>query len=153
MELAPHVEALVRDLTAIAAVGDDATSQAAARLAAALKASAGMRLLDALSEAALELSDQLPDGHVEVRLAGQEPSLVYVEDAPPTAAAAGEDALSVRITLRLPESLKTAVESAAARDGVSVNTWLVRALSRAVSGGGVRRGPGVGSRITGYAKS
>src|ERR671933_916621 len=118
MELAPHVEALVRDLTAIAAVGDDATSQAAARLAAALKASAGMRLLDALSEAALELSDQLPDGHVEVRLAGQQPSIVYVEDEPPApaASATGDDALSVRITLRLPESLKQAVESAAARD-------------------------------------
>src|SRR2546430_2474789 len=48
MELAPHVEALVRDLNSIAAVGDDATSQAAARIAAALKASAGLRLLDAL---------------------------------------------------------------------------------------------------------
>jgi hypothetical protein len=152
MELAPHVEALVRDLTAIAAVGDDATSQAAARLAAALKASAGMRLLDALSEAALELSDQLPDGHVEVRLAGQEPSLVYVEDVAPTAAAAGEDALSVRITLRLPESLKTAVESAAARDGVSVNTWLVRALARAVSSW-ASRGSGPGNRLRGYARS
>ena len=152
MELAPHVEALVRDLTAIAAVGDDATSQAAARLAAALKASAGMRLLDALSEAALELSDQLPDGHVEVRLAGQEPSLVYVEDVAPTAAAAGEDALSVRITLRLPESLKTAVESAASRDGVSVNTWLVRALARAVSSW-ASRGSGPGNRLRGFARS
>jgi HicB family len=152
MELAPHVEALVRDLTAIAAVGDDATSQAAARLAAALKASAGMRLLDALSEAALELSDQLPDGHVEVRLAGQEPSLVYVEDAPPAASTAGEDALSVRITLRLPESLKTAVEAAASRDGVSVNTWLVRALARAVSSW-ASRGSGPGNRLRGFARS
>ena len=152
MELAPHVEALVRDLTAIAAVGDDATAQAAARLAAALKASAGMRLLDALSEAALELSDQLPDGHVEVRLAGQQPSLVYVEDQPPQASAAGEDALSVRITLRLPESLKSAVESAAARDGVSVNTWLVRALARAVSGWAAR-GSGPGNRLRGFARS
>ena len=153
MELAPHVEALVRDLTAIAAVGDDATSQAAARLAAALQASAGMRLLDVLSEAALELSDQLPDGHVEVRLAGQAPSLVYVEDvSPPPASGPGDDALSVRITLRLPESLKTAVESAAARDGVSVNTWLVRALARAVSSW-ASRGSGPGNRLRGFARS
>src|ERR671928_2075676 len=116
MELAPHVEALVRDLTAIAAVGDDAASQAAARLAAALKASTGMRLLDALSEAALELSSQLPGGHVEVRLAGQDPALVYVEDEPAPSAPAGDEELSVRITLRLPEGLKIAVEGAAARD-------------------------------------
>jgi hypothetical protein len=152
MELAPHVDALVRDLTAIAAVGDDATSQAAARLAAALKASAGLRLLDALSEAALELSDQLSGGHVEVRLAGQDPSLVYVEDDPAPTAPSGDDNLSVRITLRLPEGLKIAVEGAAARDGVSVNTWLVRALARAVSSW-ASRGSGPGNRLQGFARS
>jgi hypothetical protein len=152
MELAPHVDALVRDLTAIAAVGDDATSQAAARLAAALKASAGLRLLDALSEAALELGEQLPGGHVEVRLAGQDPSLVYVEDEPAPTAPSGEENLSVRITLRLPEGLKVAVEGAAARDGVSVNTWLVRALARAVSSW-ASRGSGSGNRLQGFARS
>ena len=152
MELAPHVDALVRDLTAIAAVGDDATSQAAVRLAAALKASAGLRLLDALSEAALELGEQLPGGHVEVRLVGQDPTLVYVEDEPAPTAPSGEDNLSVRITLRLPEGLKAAVEGAAARDGVSVNTWLVRALARAVSSW-ASRGSGPGNRLQGFARS
>ncbi len=152
MELAPHVEALVRDLNSIAAVGDDATSQAAARIAAALKASAGLRFLDALSEAALELSGQLPGGHVEVRLAGQDPALVYVEDEPAASGPAGDDELSVRITLRLPEGLKVAVEGAAARDGVSVNTWLVRALARAVSSW-TSRGSGPGNRLKGYARS
>ena len=152
MELAPHVEALVRDLNSIAAVGDDATSQAAARLAGALKASAGLRLLDTLSEAALELSGQLPGGHVEVRLVGQDPSLVYVEDEPATGTSAGDEELSVRITLRLPEGLKVAVEGAAARDGVSVNTWLVRALARAVSNW-ASRGSGPGNRLKGYARS
>jgi hypothetical protein len=152
MELQPHVDALVRDLNTIAAIGDDATSQAAARLAAALRGSAGLRLLDALSEAALELSGQLPGGHVEVRLAGQDPSLVYVEDQPAPTAQAADDELSVRITLRLPEGLKIAVEGAAARDGVSVNTWLVRALARAVSNWAVR-GSGPGNRLQGYARS
>jgi HicB family len=152
MQMASFVEALQSDLEQIAAVGDDATSSAAQRLAGALKASAGLRLLDALTEAALELNSQLPEGHVEVRLAGQDPSLVYVEDAPQQAAPSTEDALSVRITLRLPESLKTAVESAAARDGVSVNTWLVRALARAVSGW-ASRGSGPGNRLKGYARS
>jgi hypothetical protein len=152
MQMASFVEALQGDLEQIAAVGDDATSAAAQRLAGALKASAGLRLLDALTEAALELNAQLPEGHVEVRLAGQDPSLVYAEDAPQQAAPTGDDALSVRITLRLPESLKTAVESAAARDGVSVNAWLVRALARAVSGW-ASRGSGPGNRLKGYARS
>ena len=150
--MASFVEALQADLEQIAAVGDDAVSAAAHRLAGALKASAGLRLLDALTEAALELSGQLPDGHVEVRLAGQDPALVYVEDEPAPAAPTAEDALSVRITLRLPESLKAAVESAAARDGVSVNTWLVRTLARAVSGWAAR-GSGPGNRLQGFARS
>jgi HicB family len=155
MELRPFVEGLQADLEGIAAVGDDDVAEAARRLSAAVRASAGLRLLDALGEAALELTNQLPSGHVEVRVSGQDPTLVYVEDeaeeAPP--AATGDVELVARISLRLPEALKTAVEAAAAREGVSVNTWLVRSLTRLVSsaGGGGRRGPG--NRLTGFGRS
>jgi HicB family len=153
VELRPFVEGLQTDLEAIAAVGDDAVAEAARRLTAAVGASAGLRMLDALAEAALELSSQLPSGHVEVRLSGQDPSLVYVEEeaeeAPP---ATGDVELVARISLRLPEPLKTAIEAAAAREGVSVNTWLVRSLTRLVSSaGGGRRGPG--NRLTGFGRS
>jgi HicB family len=153
MELRPFVEGLQADLEAIAAVGDDSVAEAARRLTAAVGASAGLRLLDALAEATLEISGQLPAGHVEVRLSGQDPSLVYVEEeaeeAPP---AAGDVELVARISLRLPEALKAAVEAAAAREGVSVNTWLVRSLTRLVSSaGGGRRGPG--NRLTGFGRS
>jgi hypothetical protein len=62
-----------------------------------------------------------------------------------------------RITLRLSGPLKAKVESAAAAAGVSVNAWLVRAVSRALDapGGGSpgpQRGPRTGSRFTGYAR-
>jgi len=154
VELRQFVEGLQADLVGIAAVGDDDVAEAARRLSAAVRASAGLRLLDALGEAALELTNQLPSGHVEVRVSGQDPTLVYVaeeaEEAPPTAA--GEVELVARISLRLPEALKAAVEAAAAREGVSVNTWLVRSLTRLVSsGGGGRRGPG--NRLTGFGRS
>jgi hypothetical protein len=149
MKLAPHVEALHADLLAIAAVGDDAVAAAAERLAVALRTSAGLRLLDALSEAALEVSGQLPAGHVEVRLAGQDPALVYVEAAEEQARAPLGDELSARITLRLPEALKGSVEAAAAREGISVNTWIVRALNRGLSTP-TRR---AGNRLTGFATS
>src|SRR5947199_5933878 len=123
MQLQRYVDALKADLTAVAELGDDATAQAASRLVVSLQASIGLRLLDALSEAALELTDRLPSGHVEVRLAGQDPELVFVGDEPEAApAAAAEDGHTARISLRLPEGLKTAGESAAARQGVSVNT-------------------------------
>jgi predicted HicB family RNase H-like nuclease len=155
MELRPFIEGLQTDLDGIAAVGDDAVAEAARRLTAAVGASAGLRLLDALGEAALELTNQLPSGHVEVRVSGQDPTLVYVaeqaeEAAPP---ASGDVELVARISLRLPEPLKAAVEAAAAREGVSVNTWLVRSITRLVSsgGGGGRRGPG--NRLTGFGRS
>jgi hypothetical protein len=154
VELRPFVEGLQADLEGIAAVGDDAVAEAARRLTAAVGASAGLRLLDALGEAALELTNQLPSGHVEVRVSGQDPTLVYVaeeaDEAPP---ASGDVELVARISLRLPEPLKAAVEAAAAREGVSVNTWLVRSITRLVSsgGGGGRRGPG--NRLTGYGRS
>jgi len=153
MQTTPYVDALLSDLEAMAALGDEAVADAARRLSQTLRASAGLRLLDLLGEAALEVSGQLPSGHVEVRLAGQEPSLVYVDEEPEHAAAqpGGGDDSSARITLRLSEALKTSVEAAAAREGVSVNTWIVRALGRASSPTTtVRRS---GRRLTGYAES
>jgi hypothetical protein len=147
METANFVDGLRGDLEAIAGVGDDAVAQAARRLAQAIQAAAKLRLLDVLGEGALELSGQLPSGHVEVRLSGQDVELVYVEEEhAPTPA--GDDA-SARITLRLPEALKTSVEGAAAREGVSVNSWIVRALARGLSG----PAPRVGSRLTGFGRS
>jgi hypothetical protein len=153
MQTTPYVDALLADLEAMASLGDEAVADAARRLSQTLRASAGMRLLDLLGEVALEVSSQLPSGHVEVRLAGQEPSLVYVDEEPQSAAQAaqGADDSSARITLRLSEALKASVEAAAAREGVSVNTWIIRALGRASSAPTtVRRS---GRRLTGYAES
>jgi hypothetical protein len=150
MQTAKFVEKLERDLASVAALGGDAVAEAAGRLAQALRGSAGMRLVETLGEAALEISAQLPEGHVEVRLAGPDPELVYVGaervEAP---AVAADDGLTSRITLRLPESLKRELEAAAAREGVSLNTWLVRALSRSAAPTPHRPG----RRLTGYGKN
>jgi hypothetical protein len=152
MQTTPYVDALLADLESMAALGDESVADAARRLSQTLRASAGLRLLDLLGEAALEVSGQLPSGHVEVRLAGQEPSLVYVdEELSEPSPTSLEDGASARITLRLSEALKTSVEAAAAREGVSVNTWIVRALNRASTAPTtVRRS---GRRLTGYAES
>jgi hypothetical protein len=106
-------------------------------------------LLDALSEAALELNERLPSGHVEVRLTGQDPELVYVSDEPEAPAGPADEAYTARITLRLPEALKASVELAAGREGVSVNTWIVRALSRTSTAAPAAQS---GNRLTGYAR-
>jgi hypothetical protein len=150
MELSNHIEALLADLATAASLGDDAVAQAAERLSEALKGSARLRLLDLLSEAALEVNGQLPSGHVDIRLAGQEPSFVYVDEQASTEPVAAEDGMAARISLRLPESLKSAIDAAAAREGVSANTWLVRELKRAVHRGPAKRE--FGSRLTGFSE-
>ncbi len=85
MNVAAYVEALQQDLANVAGIGDEAVAEAARRIAAALESSLRLRLTDALGEAAAELTNQLPDGHVEVRVSAGEPELVYVPDpgAPP----------------------------------------------------------------------
>src|SRR5205814_8247364 len=80
MQIDGYVQALREDLARVAAVGDESTARAAELLAVALESALGRRLLEALGEAALELSGQLDDGHVEVRFAGGDPELVLVRD-------------------------------------------------------------------------
>jgi hypothetical protein len=150
MQLQRFIDALRADLNAVAELGDEATAEAAGRLTLTLQASVGLRFLDALSEATLELNEKLPSGHVEVRLTGQDPQFVFVSDEPEAPAAAGDEAYSARISLRLPEALKTSLEEGAAREGVSVNTYIVRALSRSGPRGVSAQSR---NRLTGYAQS
>ena len=151
MDMSHHVDALIADLESMAAAGGDAVSEAADRLASALRASAGLRLLDGLADAVLELNPQLPSGRVEVRLQGRDPELVYVaEEAEPEQPPASDGGETARMTLRLPEELKAGLEAAAASEGVSVNAWLVRAVRRALSGPPPRSGRG---RLTGWGQS
>jgi hypothetical protein len=149
MNVAAFVEALQRDLEAFAGIGDEAAQQAAQRIAAALEPSLRLRLQDLLGEAAVELTSQLPDGHVDLRVAGGDPEFVYVEERSGPMPS-GDDALSARVTLRLPETLKSIIDAAAQDAGVSANTWLLQQISR--SANPKRRGPG-GRRMTGYGRS
>ena len=63
----------------------------------------------------------------------------------------------MRITLRLPEQLKGRIEEAAGRDGLSVNSWLVRTVSAAVGATdpqqrSVQSNPRGGQSFTGWAR-
>jgi hypothetical protein len=145
MELAPYLDSLRRDLTAAAAPGGDDVARAAELLGGSLEASARMCLLEALSDAAAEITTRLDNTSVEVRLRGREAQFVVTSLAAPTPAtpppAAGPSAPPVeetgdiaRLTLRLPEGLKEAVERAAAAESISVNAWLVRAITQVLQG-------------------
>jgi hypothetical protein len=152
MDLTPHTDALRSDLEA-AAAGDEASQAVAERIARSLDATVQLRMLDVIGDAALELSEQLPSGHVEVRLAGRDVRLVLVggpDTVEPGRAPLDDEGETARLTLRMPEGLKTRVETAADREGVSTNAWLVRAVARALDDAPKRRS---GNRLTGFAQS
>jgi hypothetical protein len=150
VDLAPHADAIRADLETMAGT-DDAAAAVAERLSRALESSLHLRLLDMVGQAALELSDLIPGGHVEVRLAGRDVELVYAPDATEPAPPADEESGTARITLRMPESLKSRVEATAAASGVSTNAWLVQAVTRGLEHRDARRR--TGRRVTGFAQS
>ena len=150
MQLDGHIQAIQQELAATAAMGDEATADAARRMSDALASTLHLHLLDLLGEAALEIGAQLEAGRVEVRLAGREPELVvHMEEASGDVDVAPGEEYSGRITLRLPESLKASVEAAAAREGVSTNAWLVRTIARTTEPRSARKSR---NRMQGYAQ-
>lgn len=149
METDPFVRAIQDDLEAVVATGDEAVTKATERIARTIEASLRLHLLDAVGRAALELSEQLPTGRIDVRLAGRDVQLVFVGEEAQPPPAESDDASTARLTLRMPEGLKLRVEAAATNEGVSTNAWLVRAVMRGLEHRPVRRG----RRITGFAQS
>jgi uncharacterized protein (DUF1778 family) len=142
MELTPFVDRLRSDLSDAAAAGGPEAQAAADRLALALDPATRMMLLEALSQAASEITGALDNDAVDVRMSGREPEFVVtrlegaspaVPPAPaPTAAPEPEDDNQSRITLRLPESVKARAEEAANQIGQSLNSWLVDAVRDAL---------------------
>jgi hypothetical protein len=139
MELGQYVADLQHQLVDAAVNGAEETRAVAERLAAGLDAATRLVLLDALSAAAAEITRDLAPGSVDLRLRGREiefvvaqPSIEPDGDEQHTPAVELDDASTSRTTLRLPDALKVRVDEAAAADGLSVNTWLVRAIAAAL---------------------
>ncbi len=149
MKMSLVVDGLRSDVVAVGELGDDTVADVAERIADVLSRSVPGRVLDLLSDAAAELTASLPDGRVDIRVAGDDVDLTYVEDQP---MAAGGDDLSARITLRLGEGLKSRLETAAASDGVSVNSFIVRTLERGTSSNRSRTGRS-GNHLRGFGST
>jgi len=168
MDLGIYVEGLQRQVAVAAEAGGDEARAVAERLTVPLEAAIRLTLQDAVTAAAEEITCDLAPGSVEVRLRGRElefavtppPVESPVPDAGDPADAAPVDAdegATARINLRLPDHLKARIEQAAGREGLSVNTWLVRAAAAGLGRGDpagrrpARPVPGT-QRYTGWAR-
>ncbi len=174
MHLEPYVQAIRQQLEVVAEGSGSEARALAERLAAQLEASIRLAILDVLSAAAQELTVEMAPGCVELRLRGREPDFVVTlppsEQGEPFGQPVGDDGAArvsdrtegadgnlARINLRIPDQLKSRVEKAAAREGLSVNAWLVRAASAAVGRTDParrheRRSPYGTQRYTGWAR-
>jgi len=178
VDLTRYVDDLQQQLLVAADAGGDDARLVAERLVAPLQASTRLVLLDALTAAAGEITSDLAPGSVEVRLRGRDPEFVVTAppvdridehptmEAPPDPAPVGttapgavdgDDSGTSRVTLRLPEPLKVRIEEAAGREGLSVNSWLVRTLNGALdpprAAPRARRSATGGDRFTGWTTS
>lgn len=166
MELSPYVESVRRGVSDAAALADDHTRQVAERLGTGVESAARLALIQALADAAGEISVELAPGSVDLRMQGAEPTFVVTlppsaaqgvtvlepadepaADDPPTTDA---DEQQARVSLRLPQSVKEKVDEYADAEGVSTNTWLLHRVLEALADrtrGGRGRGQGWGINI------
>jgi hypothetical protein len=177
MDLKPYVDRLRRDLAVAAEAGGQDARALAERLTSPLESSIRLILLEALSAAADEITRDLAPGSVEVRLRRGDPDFVLTRspashpfdgdphdddgrfadppdaDAQPAGAPSAKEGGTARINFRLPEQLKVQIEEAARQEGLSVNTWLVRAVAATFESTGprsARRASSSGRRHTGW---
>ena len=146
MDLDRYIESIHRQLEASAQAGGEEARALVERLFAPLDASIRLSLQDALAAAAEEITVELAPGSVELRLRGRDPEFVVTPPpSDPSSDETGEEPPAVpdlrpseeegavsRINLRLPEHLKSRIERSAADEGLSVNSWLVRAAVAAL---------------------
>ena len=121
MDITPYVDSLRSSLVSAADSAGDETRQAAERLTFALDSSARLAIMEAVSQAAAEITAEMPNGGVDVRLNGRDLDFLVHTAAPtppppppPPAPDDLDDGNLARITLRLPEAVKGKAEERAA---------------------------------------
>ena len=160
MDITPYVDSLRRDLLAAADSAGEQAREVAERLGYALDPAVRLAVMEAISQAASEITAAMPTGGVDVRLEGRDLGFVVdagVDEAPAAppappslpAVPASDDEGLARVSLRLPESLKARADEAAAQAGQSLNTWLVNLIRGATDERAVRVDVDLSSRRLG----
>jgi len=147
MQTSWFTEALRSDLEAVGSMGSDKAMKVADRMITVALPLAKARMLEAMSMALTELSAALDLERIDLRVSGDDVTFVPA-DPPADARAVDTSGEQARFSLRLPDELKARIDARASSEGISANTWIVRALEGAV-GRGASRGPR-GRRLSGY---
>ena len=151
MLISHSVEGIRSDLVSLGHLGGEEFVATAERLAVAAEPAIRARLLEALSQVVAEVNESAPDLVLELRLAGDDVTLVRREATVEVPEAPAE--LSARFALRLPEELKVLIEERASRAGASANSYIVRALSKEMSSSESRATARVGRTLRGSGQS
>ncbi len=159
MQFDSHLSRVHEQLVAVAALGDERTREIADALTTAVVPTVRLALIDVVSEVSDEITAALLDypasPAVAVRIDSNEVAVsvravATADDGGLARHADGE--MSARISLRVTDSLKADIDAAAASDGVSVNTWLVRAAGSALPPGALDSGQGEPGRDRGDSR-
>ncbi len=150
MELSNYLDSVREQVAHASALADEQTQQVAQKLGASLDSALRLSLIQALSDAAAEISSELAPTSVELRMAGADPEFVVHQVAPTPAADdyddsddeefsdgdedfvtseyAEEDEPQARFSLRIPASVKKRIDEVAAEEQISTNAWITRAV-------------------------
>jgi len=142
MDLDRYLRTLQDALSTAAQTSSEEVQEAAGRLSATMESTLRLTLMEFAADLADQVTVKLDGDSVEVRFRSSGPEVVVTPNeehevagppeppAPPPPPAEDEDIS--RISLRLPETLKSQVEQAATTQGLSTNAWLVRAAQHAL---------------------
>ncbi|HEY6810180.1 MAG TPA: hypothetical protein VIZ70_03555 [Propionibacteriaceae bacterium] len=148
MDLSPYLQSVRAGVANASALADEPTQRVAERLGTAIESSTRLALIQALSDATSTISAELAPSSVELRMVGQDPEFVVsvqTAEAEPTlllpepesgdgdASESPDDEPISRVTLRLPQSVKTRVDEMASSEGISTNAWLIRTVMDALA--------------------
>src|SRR3954449_12055363 len=117
MDLSEYVDALRTSLTQAAAAAGDQARETARLLADTMEPAVRLTVTNALSDMAAEVTAALEGGLVDIRVRGRDPEVVVVPPVPhapaeePDVEDDDEDGSVARISLRLPEQLKSRAEA------------------------------------------
>ncbi|QSB05525.1 hypothetical protein [Natronoglycomyces albus] len=146
MDITEYVDRLRQQFETRAEVFGGEADELTEKLLEPLAASIQLTLLDALSEAAEEISGEMAPDYVELRIRqGQlgfavtrtdSAPLPQSQTAPP--ALPIDEGETARLNLRMSDKFKTRLEEAARTDGLSLNAWLLQAAASRLSQSGSR---------------